>query len=562
MLETCPSRVRSRVVGRWPESSRRLTVSRTAVTPARSRSPDSSTHLPPGRLVARTSAGRPATQVAVPRRTAASVPLPRGSGDRTVVPSACRADVDVVGQPIDELQSPAPESRVGGRGPPPAGVAHGHPDDVARVSGQTQPDPATRVRVPVGVLDRIGDGLPHRELEVVDERRVEPGLGPPLVDGAADPAQLHALRRPVELQRGREQPGGDDSDIVRGPAAAQERCRRRPSISVAGPRSRSGAAAAASAANPSSSDAPRRSISPSVYRTRVEPGAARSSLSDLLRPPGRPSAGPQPSSRKRAPLSSSTSGGGCPGAAVGQAAADRVEQQAGRGADLRPLHPRGEGVEQLERAGGRMPLDQQGREGAPELAHDGGGRRTVPDDVADDDGHSPRAQREDVVPVAARLGPLHTGQVARRHRQPVDAGEGPRQQALLQVSAISRRTSARSARSKATAAWPARVSRNVRSPGSNSRRVGKLAATAPTTRPPTSSGSATLAWVRSSSVEEAVGYRAPTPRGRAARPDGGCGPPRPGATAPSAASSRTAPAGRRGTRGRAPRAGGCPRRAC
>ena len=89
----------------------------------------------------------------------------------------------------------------------------------------------------------------------------------------------------------------------------------------------------------------------------------------------------------------------------------RIHQFTGFGGEHRtecggavgPGQTRGETVQAGECGAGTGLLEQQGAARAAQLTHDGGGRQTVPDTVADDQRDAALVEIDDVVPIAADL---------------------------------------------------------------------------------------------------------------------------------------------------------------
>ena len=80
-----------------------------------------------------------------------------------------------------------------------------------------------------------------------------------------------------------------------------------------------------------------------------------------------------------------------------------------------------------------MPVGGVGAQRVAELAHRGGGLRTVSGHVADDHRRGVRAEVDDVVPVAADLGALGPRQVSHGVPRAGQRRQGGRQQRTLQV---------------------------------------------------------------------------------------------------------------------------------
>ena len=120
------------------------------------------------------------------------------------------------------------------------------------------------------------------------------------------------------------------------------------------------------------------------------------------------------------------------GQAVGEPPGGRVQEQAGDGRDPRAVDPGGEAVEQFQRPRGRMALQQQGGDGAAQLAHHRRRGRALADDVAHHERDPAVVEGQHVVPVATGLGADDAGQVARADREAVEPGQPARQEAALE----------------------------------------------------------------------------------------------------------------------------------
>ena len=164
------------------------------------------------------------------------------------------------GEAADHLDAPAAEAAVGGWGPPGAVVVDRDVEAAVRARG----DPVADASVVVGavrVFDGVGDGLPQRELEVVDELGGVRGARPPL-HGEPDLAQLVGPSGDLAAERGGQQLHEQRGDVVARSGLGRAR-RRSPAVSIGatgGLPQR--CAASARRRMPSSMSSPRRSIEP------------------------------------------------------------------------------------------------------------------------------------------------------------------------------------------------------------------------------------------------------------------------------------------------------------
>ena len=85
-----------------------------------------------------------------------------------------------------------------------------------------------------------------------------------------------------------------------------------------------------------------------------------------------------------------------------------------------------------EHGGRGVPLAEVGPDGVAQGGHDGRRADAAPGDVADDEGEMLLVEGHDGVPVAADVHPACARDVAHRHLQPGDVGDGPGQKRLLQ----------------------------------------------------------------------------------------------------------------------------------
>ena len=121
------------------------------------------------------------------------------------------------------------------------------------------------------------------------------------------------------------------------------------------------------------------------------------------------------------------------GARDGERARRRVERPADHGGEVvvgDRLHHRGELVED----GGRIRLlERVGADRVAQRCHEHRGRESAPAHVAHREHDAVLGDREHVVPVAADLGALDAGLVARRRLEPGEVGQRPGHEAALQL---------------------------------------------------------------------------------------------------------------------------------
>ena len=119
----------------------------------------------------------------------------------------------------------------------------------------------------------------------------------------------------------------------------------------------------------------------------------------------------------------------------------RVAHAAGRGLEDRQhdgrqdavAEPQREAVQPLGHRAAVVGLHEDRAQRAAHLAHRRGRLDAAPDDVADDDRHAPAGQRDRVVPVAADLGAVVAGLIARGERDAGHLRQAGRQQRALQL---------------------------------------------------------------------------------------------------------------------------------
>ena len=133
---------------------------------------------------------------------------------------------------------------------------------------------------PVRVLDRVRRGLVHRDRDLMALDSRGAGARQPILDGSTHAGEVPRRRGDPEPQRGvgSADAEAEQRDIVRRRVVGQEVGEEGVGDVLRPGRSRC-RARRARRASPASSDSPRRSISPSVYSTSIEPGGRSCSAS-------------------------------------------------------------------------------------------------------------------------------------------------------------------------------------------------------------------------------------------------------------------------------------------
>ncbi len=119
-------------------------------------------------------------------------------------------------------------------------------------------------------------------------------------------------------------------------------------------------------------------------------------------------------------------------AGVGEVARGQVEHGVQDGGEVIGQQQADGGVRAPQDVLGLGVLHGIGTKEAADLAHDGRGANAVADHVPDGQGDPVAAQREHVIPVAADVHPAGGGQVPHGQVEPVDGGEGTREQGMLE----------------------------------------------------------------------------------------------------------------------------------